>query len=78
MQWIVLAAVLGLLVGFWAGRRTEKNRILDQNYIGDLRVDHSDPDGPYLFLEIDPRAARFTEKEIVTLKVVHKDFVPQK
>lgn len=44
--------------------------------IGVLRVDHSDPDGPFLFLELSKRVDSVTSKKYVVLKVKAKDFVP--
>lgn len=45
---------------------------------GMLRVDHSDPDGPFLFLELSKRVESVFSKKYVVLKVKAKDFIPHK
>lgn len=44
--------------------------------IGTLRVDHSDPDGPLLFLELSKQVGFITSKKYVVLRVKMKDFLP--
>lgn len=46
--------------------------------VGTLRVDHSDPDGPFLFLELSKRVDSVISKKYVVLKVKAKDFIPHK
>lgn len=46
--------------------------------VGTLRVDHSDPDGPFLFLELSKRVESVTSKKYVVLRVRAKDFIPHK
>ena len=46
--------------------------------VGELVVDRSDEDGPFLFLELHERLSREKEKNEVTLTVVHKNYIPQK
>ena len=46
--------------------------------VGTLRVDHSDPDGPFLFLELSKRIEAVVSKKYVVLKVKAKDFIPHK
>lgn len=43
--------------------------------IGALRVDHSDPDGPYLFLELTDGIDKVKSKKYVTLQVKIKDYI---
>lgn len=45
---------------------------------GTLRVDHSDPDGPFLFLELSKRIETVISKKYVVLRVKAKDFIPHK
>lgn len=42
---------------------------------GSLRVDYSDPDGPFLFLELSKRVESVTSQKYVMLKVKAKDFI---
>lgn len=46
--------------------------------VGTLRVDHSDPDGPFLFLELSKRIEAVISKKYVVLKVKAKDLIPHK
>lgn len=46
--------------------------------VGTLRVDHSDPDGPFLFLELSKRVESVVSKKHVVLRVEAKDFIPHK
>lgn len=46
--------------------------------VGTLRVDYSDPDGPFLFLELSKRVESVTSKKYVVLRVKAKDFIPHK
>lgn len=45
---------------------------------GTLRVDHSDPDSPFLFLELSKRIETVISKKYVVLRVKAKDFIPHK
>lgn len=44
--------------------------------VGTLRVDHSDPDGPFLFLELSKRVESVTSKKYVVMRIKAKDFIP--
>ena len=44
--------------------------------VGTLRVDHSDPDGP--FLELSKRVEAIVSKKYVVMRVKAKDFIPHK
>ena len=46
--------------------------------VGELVVDRSDEDGPFLFLELNESLSRVEEKNEVILTVVHKNYIPQK
>ena len=46
--------------------------------VGTLRIDHSDPDGPFLFLELSKRISSVIFKKYVVLKVKKKDFMSHK
>lgn len=46
--------------------------------VGELVVDRSDEDGPFLFLELYESLSRVEEKNEVILTVVHKNYIPQK
>lgn len=42
--------------------------------VGTLRVDHSDPDGPFLFLELSKRVEAIVSKKYVVMRVKAKEF----
>ena len=44
---------------------------------GVIRIDRSDTDGPYFFLEIE-NLSDITDNEYITLQVVDENFSPQK
>ena len=46
--------------------------------VGTLRLDHSDPDGPFLFLELSKRIGSVVSKKYVVMRVKAKDFIPHK
>ena len=45
--------------------------------VGNLRVDTSDPDGPYLFLELTKDLDSVVKRKSVTLKVRKENFISQ-
>lgn len=49
-----------------------------KNPIGTLRIDSSDPDGPYLFLELETDPNVLKKEKYVTLKVDTKSYISQK
>ena len=70
----VIGLAIGAIVmfGFCASKFT------NDDPIGDLRIDESDPDGPYLFLELDQDVDLFRQKDTVTLNIKNESFIPQK
>lgn len=46
--------------------------------VGTLRIDTSDSDGPYMFLELSKGVDIVASKKYVVLKVNLKSFIPQK
>ena len=76
---IVIALVVGALIGIFVGM-VWRGTYLKTNTIGDLRVDHSDPDSPYLFLELnkDQSVRTIEQQNYVMLKVKVEDIISQK
>ena len=66
---LVVSLGLGIIIGSALKRKKP---------VGNLVIDNSDPDGPYMFLELtgDPNT-ELNDKE-VTFTVVHKDYISQK
>lgn len=76
---IVIALAVGVLIGIFVGM-VWRGVYLKTNAIGDLRVDHSDPDSPYLFLELnkDQNIYTIAQENYVMLKVKVEDIISQK
>ena len=70
--------ILGVFVGFVIGIiPLIIATIRKDKPVGDLVVDRSDEDGPFLFLELDVPLNRVEDKEKVELRVVHKNYISQ-
>lgn len=46
--------------------------------VGTLRIDSSDPDGPFIFLELSKDMDTVASKKYVVLKVNLKSYIPHK
>lgn len=46
--------------------------------VGALRIDTSDSDGPYMFLELDKDVGAISSKKYVLLRVNLKNYIPHK
>lgn len=46
--------------------------------VGALRIDTSDPDGPYMFLELDKGVDTISSKKYVLLRVKLRNYIPHK
>lgn len=75
MEWIVIItfALLGGLIG-----TVLMKLISPTKPIGTLRIDTSDPDGPFLFLELDKPVGDFYKESQVTLKVSTENYISPK
>lgn len=69
----LLVFLLGLVVGCILATVVSK-----PNHVGSLRVHTSDPDGPYLFLQLEQNIDSVLKEDYVTLKVDVRDFVSHK
>ena len=71
-MWMIITFIFGGVLGFLISKA-----ILKEDPVGTLRIDNSDPDGPYLFLEMrtDPRT--LTKRKNVVLKVNAKSYISQ-
>ena len=75
MTEIFIAIVVFLICGYALGYSLGKNK---RKPIGTLRVDSSDPDGPYLFLELETDPGVIKKEKYVLLKVDTKSYISQK
>lgn len=70
---LVIILAIGIMVGSIITRIII--RPLD---IGTLRIDTSDPDGPFMFLELSKDVDTVASKKYVILKVNLKSYISQK
>lgn len=73
----VLFLLIGILIGFIFSRIFKKKELSTSGY---LRYDQSDPDSPYMFLEIknEEEFYKIPKKKKVCFDVKTEDFIPQK
>lgn len=69
----VVYVVVGIMIGFVASSIIRRKRP-----VGFLRIDKSDPDGPYLFLELKKSVNEIATQRTVLLEVKREDFIPHK
>ena len=69
----VIYVVIGILIGFIGA-----SVIRRKHPVGFLRIDKSDPDGPYLFLELKKSVNEIVTQRTVLLEVKCEDFIPHK
>lgn len=66
---LVVTLGLGIVIGHVLNRRKP---------VGNLVIDNSDPDGPYMFLELTGDLNTSLSDKEVLFTVVHKDYISQK
>ena len=69
----VIYVVVGILIGY-----VISSIIRRKHPVGFLRIDKSDPDGPYLFLELKKSVNEIVTQRTVLLEVKREDFIPHK
>ena len=63
----VIYVVVGILIGF-----AVSSIIRRKHPVGFLRIDKSDPDGPYLFLELKKSVNEIvTQRTVLLLSLIH-------
>lgn len=73
-----IAFILGIIIGMIAMRTLFMKRMLDKGYMGNLRIDNSDGEGPYIFLELSKDVDELKKHKNVILSVIDKNYVSQK
>lgn len=74
---MILFTLFIFSIGIILGRLLRKKEEFKKS-IGDLRIDMSDPDGPYLFLELKTNPNMLIKMDYVVMKVNVKNFISQK
>lgn len=69
----VVYVVVGIMIGFVVSFIIRR-----KHPVGFLRIDKSDPDGPYLFLELKKSVNEIIAQRTVLLEVKREDFIPHK
>lgn len=69
----VIYVVIGIVIGFIGAYAIRR-----KHPVGVLRIDKSDPDGPYLFLELKKSISEIVTQKTVLLEVKREDFIPHK
>jgi hypothetical protein len=69
----VVYVVVGIMIGF-----VVSFIIYRKHPVGFLRIDKSDPDGPYLFLELKKSVNEIIAQRTILLEVKREDFIPHK
>ena len=73
MVWLIVGLIIGFILGLFFMAFEFANKI-----VGTLRVDSSNEDGPYLFLELDKSLLQVTTQKYVAMKVDIRNYIPQK
>lgn len=73
MDIVIAAIVIGIAGGILG--YILAMRMYSKKPIGALRIDSSDPDGPYLFLELETDPNVLKKEKYVTLKVNTKSYI---
>lgn len=71
---ITIVCIIGIVEIIYGVKHAAKN----QEPVGTLRIDTSDPDGPYLFLELHTPIDEVMKQQIVTLDVNLENYISQK
>ena len=71
--YVVVYVVVGIMIGF-----VVSSIIRRKHPVGFLRIDKSDPDGPYLFLELKKSVNEIIAQRTILLEVKREDFIPHK
>lgn len=74
---IFITAIIFMVLGVSTGSVITQ-LILKSRSIGTLRVDNSDPDGPYLFLELETSPDTLEHATYVQMKVNKTNYISQK
>ena len=69
----VVYVVVGIMIGFVVSFIIRR-----KHPVGFLRIDKSDPDGPYLFLELKKSVNEIIAQRTILLEVKREDFIPHK
>lgn len=70
---LILIFVIGGLIGYAVAKIWSMKKP-----VGTIRIDSSDPDGPYLFLELGEPVEYLKKQETATLRIKTESYITQK
>lgn len=68
---LVIVFVIGMVIGCIFSSIVRRSKS-----VGKLRIDTSDPDGPFMFLELSKGVGDISDKKQVLLQVDLKSYIP--
>ena len=71
----ILVILLGASVMFAAGWIAKSKSL---KFVGNLRVDQSDDDGPYIFIEFENDPSMLVTSKHVMMRVIKENYISQK
>lgn len=74
---LIVGGVFGWVLGYFIGRMFERKTVEETPSVGTLHVETSDPDGPYLFLELSTDVSNVCSMTQVMLDVDTKSYISQ-
>lgn len=78
MVTLVVGGVFGWGLGYFIGRMLERsNQVKAMWSVGTLHIETTDPDGPYLFLELSTDVSNIIDTKQVMLDVDTKSYISQ-
>lgn len=69
---MVVVYVVGAVMGYILAKGLSRPKT-----IGTIRIDRSDDDGPYMFLELDEPVSAFSNEKHVCVEIKNEDFLPR-
>ena len=85
LKWMLLISWLVIVVIMWIVvlriKKNEQRRartVIEEMNVGILRIDTSDPDGPYMFLELEVGVEEVMSKKHVSLEVSTENYISRR
>lgn len=79
ISWLVIVVIMWIVV--WRIKKNERRRartMIEKMNVGTLRIDTSDPDGPYMFLELEVGVEEVISKKHVSLEVSTENYISRR
>lgn len=79
ISWLVIVVIMWIVV--WRIKKNERRRartMIEKMNVGTLRIDTSDSDGPYMFLELEVSVEEVISKKHVSLEVSTENYISRR